>query len=1336
MKTPAPRDDANGSPERFAALKIALAYAAFGGLWIILSGYLLHRVLHEPHTAFGWEVAKGGLFVLVTAVLLWLTLVKYLRRVNRATLLVRESEQRYHSLFENMLDALAYCRVIYDGDQPRDYVYLEVNSAFEKLTGLKDVTGKRVSEVVPGVLETDPGLLETYGRVALTGVPERFETYRAALNIWFNVSVYSPSKGHFVAVFEVITERKRAEAALKEREEQLRLFVDHSPAAVAMFDRDMKYLVVSRRWSVDYRLSGQPIIGRSHYEVFPEIPQRWIEVYHRCMRGAVENCDEDPFPRADGTTGWLRWEVWPWYRADGSIGGIVIFSEDITDRKHAEAAQRESEERLRLLGDNLPDSYVFQYTRDADGMPQFLYLSAGVERLHGVKVSDVFRDASLLLGQIAPDQIGTFDAAEATSLQRMADFEMELRAIPANGDMRWLHILSRPRRNPDGQVIWDGVATDITERKRVEEELLFRNLLLSTQQEVSIDGILVVDENPHILSYNRRFLEMWGVPAELAEDEMDEPLLRFVADQVADAPAFLQRVHYLYSHRKETSRDEITLKDGRAFDRYSAPMFGPDGRYYGRVWFFRDITDLKIALDEVNRIARFPSENPNPILRVNEVGIIEYTNPACETQLPSWQCYPGNRLPAVIAPTAQAALRRNRLDSVEVECDGRTFLFAIAPIAAERCVNLYGFEISAQREAKKALEYSERQLGRAMELAQAAEWEFDVATATFTFNDRFYALYGTSAEREGGYAMLADEYANRFLFVEDVHIVEDEIARALADPDPKSNLQIEHRILRRDGVTRFITVRVMPVKNEGGQVVKTRGVNQDITERKLAEDERARLAMALEQAAEAFVITDAKGRIRYVNPAFERITGYLRKEAIGQNPRILKSGAQDDAVYSDLWGTIGRGEVWSGRVKNKKKDGTFYEAEMTISPVVDGVGETVSYVAIQRDISEQLELERRLRQSQKMQAMGTLAGGIAHDFNNILGAIMGYGQLVADELPAGSQSKADIDEMMAAAQRATNLVHQILTFSRQIEEERQTVDVGVIVKEALKLLRPSLPATIEIRTDVSEEHCSVIADPTQVHQVIMNLCTNAYHAMANISGTLTVTVQPHTIDAMTAESHPGLKRGEYVRLTVSDTGHGIEEENIERVFEPFFTTKPVGQGTGLGLSTVHGIVTSHGGTVSVYSDVGRGTTFHVYLPCAEVAGATREEREEAVLGGRERILVVDDEVALARLLTRILERLGYEVTVKTNPQEALETFRADPERFDLVITDHTMPKITGAEVVVEIKRLRPNLPIIVNTGHAGEPLKEQLAQAGVFAVISKPFLQSDIARTVRAALDA
>lgn len=387
-----------------------------------------------------------------------------------------------------------------------------------------------------------------------------------------------------------------------------------------------------------------------------------------------------------------------------------------------------------------------------------------------------------------------------------------------------------------------------------------------------------------------------------------------------------------------------------------------------------------------------------------------------------------------------------------------------------------------------------------------------------------------------------------------------------------------------------------------------------------------------------------------------------------------------------------------------------------------------------RDITRQKQLEAQLRNAQKMEAIGTLAGGIAHDFNNILSAIIGYTDLTALILPADDPARSSLNEVMNAAQRAKELVYRILTFSRTHEQEQRPVRMDRIIQEALKLLRPSLPATIEI---VQQIDCqgTILADPTQMHQVIVNLCTNAYHAMQEEGGLLKVSLAEVKFSSDDLAEHLKLDAGDYIKLTISDSGHGMNEQTLQRIFDPYFTTKENDKGTGLGLAVVYGIVSAHKGAIQVSSAPGKGSTFEVFFPSIRYAPIHEPISKQQPSRGHENILFVDDEVALVRMATKLLEKSGYRVVGQNNPLEALELFKSDPNRFDLVITDMTMPYMTGKQLVKALQDIRPDVPIIMCTGYSEKISSEKAQMMGIQAFLRKPLSYNDLTKNVRKAID-
>ena len=512
------------------------------------------------------------------------------------------------------------------------------------------------------------------------------------------------------------------------------------------------------------------------------------------------------------------------------------------------------------------------------------------------------------------------------------------------------------------------------------------------------------------------------------------------------------------------------------------------------------------------------------------------------------------------------------------------------------------------------------------------------------------------------------------------------------------------------------------------------GTMLDITDRKKAEEELNRLSTAIEQAAEDIVITNQEGIIQYVNPAFETITGYSRSEAIGQTPRFLKSGCHSAAFYQNLWHTIQNGQIWHGRITNRCKNGKLIQEDAIISPLITSADKLTGYVALKRDVTETVKLEDHLRQAHKMEAIGTLAGGIAHDFNNMLAAMMGFAEMI--KLKTTDQSIAPyLEQILKACDRSRDLVKQILTFSRKREQEKRPVSIIPIVKEALKLLRSSIPATIEIRQQYNARQDTVLADPTQIHQVLMNLCTNAAHAMREREGILEVNLNQRKISSSDPVNQPELQEGAYLQLIVRDTGKGIDPSIKDRIFDPFFTTKELGEGTGLGLSVVYGIVKDCGGAISVDSKPGKGTVFTIHLPLIVVDEKVNIKQASTIPKGKGHILYVDDEEPIATLGHELLTTLGYDVTVRFSSLDALEAFRANPERFDLVITDMTMPHMTGAVLARELLKIRPGFPIILTTGFSEMINEEESKKIGIREFLMKPVSLDSLAQAVKKHLD-
>ena len=542
---------------------------------------------------------------------------------------------------------------------------------------------------------------------------------------------------------------------------------------------------------------------------------------------------------------------------------------------------------------------------------------------------------------------------------------------------------------------------------------------------------------------------------------------------------------------------------------------------------------------------------------------------------------------------------------------------------------------------------------------------------------------------------------------------------------------VETKFQRKDGKVIDILLSSTPMDPDD----LLRGVTftaLDITTRKRIEGElresEEKYRSMMESMKDAVYICSSDFRVEYMNSAMIQRTG---RDAIGKN--CFK--ALHDLDEKCPWckhDKIKKGESVESDIVSPKDNRSYH---ISSSPIIHGDG-SISKMTVFRDTTDLRILETQLQQAQKMEAIGTLAGGIAHDFNNILGAIIGLSELSILETTEGSSLNRHIEKILEAGMRAKGLVQQILAFSRQRDQERISMSINPVIDEALKFLRSSLPSSIKISHYIKKDLGLIEGDPTQIHQVMMNLCTNAEHSMREKGEVLHVEVERVNVDETMAVLHHNLHPGPYVRLEVKDTGYGIEPATMERIFDPYFTTKGVGEGTGLGLAVVQGIVHKHGGAITVESEVGKGTTFEVFFPVIEGEKKEIEEKRKAPLPtGTEHILFIDDEEVLAEVGKEALEHLGYEVIIRTSSTDALELFKAKPGYFDLVITDMSMPNMTGEQLSREVIKIRPELPIILCTGFSHIISKEKAHEIGIKAFVMKPLVRKDLAETVRKVLD-
>ncbi len=551
----------------------------------------------------------------------------------------------------------------------------------------------------------------------------------------------------------------------------------------------------------------------------------------------------------------------------------------------------------------------------------------------------------------------------------------------------------------------------------------------------------------------------------------------------------------------------------------------------------------------------------------------------------------------------------------------------------------------------------------------------------------------------------------------------------------------------------------------------TVGIIRDITNKRKAEALLRKLYTSIEQSPVSEIITDREGNIEYVNPVFLHQVNLKPTEVIGRSIDILEIDSFEKSEYKCIKEIIDARAEWRGEIFSKTEN-PLWES-IVVTPIQNPNGDIENYIIVKLDITKQKlvqkelqeahdELDRRvkertaelqkantelqveigerkrfeyaLKQSQKMQTIGTLAGGIAHDFNNILTAIFGYANIAKRNIGKKKRVKFNIEQITIAANRAKEIVEQILIFSNRVEKKQISVHLGLVIKEVIKLINVTIPDTIKINEKIKTDSECILADPSQIFQVLMNLCTNSFHAMMQTGGVLEITLESVIVDSMLLKKSTNLHEGKYLRLEVKDTGCGMEKQVLERIFEPFYTTKKITEGTGLGLSVVHGIIISHKGDIFIESEPGKGTKVIIYLPQKNGDCEPIKNNKPDILTGNERILFVDD-MQIAFIVEDIFDELGYEATLYYDSVKAFEYFRENSESFDLIITDQSMPGITGLELAKEVFKINSNIPIILTTGFGKKSILKQAKKIGIKDIILKPFTTVELGKIIRDVLD-
>ena len=1015
----------------------------------------------------------------------------------------------------------------------------------------------------------------------------------------------------------------------------------------------------------------------------------------------------------------------------------------------SEAARQECDERFRDLAENIQEVFWI----DTPDLTKTLYVSPAYEEIWGHSCQSLYENPRSFIDAIHPhdcDRIAT-----RIQSQGWEGFCEEYRIIRTDGEIRWIRDRAWPVRDESGKTIRvAGIAQDISSHKTAEASLRKYEQMVSTTP----DLMAFVDMDYRYQAVNKRYAEVFERPQELfigrsvtdilGSAKFDE-IKSFLDECLSGKPVNYQ--HWI----------DIPKEGKRYFDVYYHPAVHSDGAVFGVVADVRDLTDLKLAEQSLRENQIFLSaivENiPDMIfvkdakslefLRFNKAGeeLIGYPKEAMIGKT-DYDFFPKSEADFFTAKDREVLAGKTLIDIpeefIQTKSRGARCLHTKKiPILDDHGTPQYLLGISEDITKRKQIEdvirKGERKFRAIYEQASTGIAILDSITGRFTqINRRYCDITGFSQEE------MLDRTFQELTHPDDVQAYLDHMQQLLAGQI--SSFKMEKRYIRKSGEVIWVNLTCVPLWLESTDPRQHMAMVEDITHRKRGEkalqesEERFRL---LNEAIPQQVWTARPdGSLDYVNQRVLQYFGCSFEEIIGQ-------GWQQFIHPDDLPGCL---ERWDkARDTNQpfevefrlfqEKDHSFRWHLGRALPIFEQDGEVVKWFGTNTDITQFKQLEDQIRQSQKMEAIGTLAGGIAHDFNNILMAITGYAELATFNSRGNNAAQRNLEEVLIAGQRAKELVQQILAFSRQTEHERQPIELKLVVKEVCKLLRASLPTTVEIRQSFTKAPTIILGDPIQMHQVIMNLCANAEHAMRESGGLLELKVEHVIGETDNIKIHTDLLAGSsYVRLTVRDTGAGMAQDVAERIFDPFFTTKGVGEGTGMGLAVVHGIVNSHGGVINVESEPGEGTTFSVYFPEMEARSVQGDGKqyEQEYLMGHGHILFVEDEEALARLGKEAMTGLGYEVMVRTSSVEALEAFRADPLRFDAVVTDQTMPNMTGEALSRALLKIRPDVPIILCTGFSHSMTQEKAKAMGVRAFLLKPLLIKDLGRTLHEVLHA
>ncbi|MDD8018212.1 MAG: PAS domain S-box protein [Bacteroidota bacterium] len=1245
--------------------------------------------------------------------------------------LLRENEEKFQQSFEYA--AAGMCIVGLDAKFQR------VNNTFKEMMGYNEdeITHFTIAEIThPDDVSITVSNIKKMlaGEITHTSFEKRYIRKDKTI-LWAYVSTSlvlnaNHQPNFFITQIIDITERKQIQETLAESEEKYRTFIENSLDAILLTAPDGNIFSVNP--------AACKMFGRTEAElcsmgreslVDSNDPRLNVLLAERAKTGKAFG--ELTMFKKNGVPFPVEISSALFYDKNGNVRTSMIIR-DITGRK-------KTEEQIRfqaLLLDQVANGVA---STDLEG--HLLYWNKYAETLHGWTMEEL-QGQNIFETLLPPDQRELVTSIVASAMQH-GHGEGEFMMNRKDGTQFPAHVGYNVAYDSKGKIIGIvGASVDLTDIKKAEETLRHREAYLTALIENQPGLVWLKDVESCFLAVNHKFATACGKQSPgdvVGKFDVDIWPKELAAKYSAEDVQVMQT-------KQSISMEEILNDQGvdKWFDTFKTAVADEHGNIIGITGYSYDITHRKQLEDELRlseeKFSRLFNLSPDAMnlctlpdgkyIAVNQKFselsgyTFEEVIDKSSHELGFW-IHPEQRdeFGKMLGSQHGSATIETQLKMKGEKIIDAMMAGKIIEIHEIPYLLVITKDITKQKQDQKEISM----------LAQTIKGITECVTIT-DVNDN--VLFVNRAF-ENTYGYSADELIGKQIEV--VHSpktpagIWNEILPAALAGGWKGELWNK----KKDGAEFPVHLSTSAVKDQQGNVTALVGIAEDISKQKIAQQELNILNLALQSAANSIVITDREGAILAVNPAFSKVTGYASEEVIGKKSSILKSGKQSSEFYKNLWETILAGNVWKGEIINKNKDNKEYTEEMTITPVQNSAGEITQFIAIKQDITEQKSLQIQFSHMQKMESIGTLASGIAHDFNNILGIILAHVYILGKGKTDPEKYKTGIQTIQDSVKRGASLVKQILTFARQAETTFTQLNIPDLVREIASMLHETFSTIISIQIDIGLNIPSINADHTQIHQALLNLCVNARDAMPK-GGTITIRVETVTHSAV-AVHFPNVHSDEYVCVSVSDTGTGMDKETEARIFDPFFTTKEKGKGTGLGLSVVFGVMQSHSGFVRVSSTVGVGTTFYLYVPVktTTVGNGTIKESKKITgyVRGNETILLVEDEESLRNIVASLMESCGYTVLIAEDGLEAVQIYKKRQQEIALVLTDIGLPKLSGIDEFKQLKEINPEVRVVLASGFFEPDIKSELYKAGAKGFIQKPYDMDEILSKVREALD-